>query len=84
MKKIRVAKAQGLIPSSNPAEMMVRIPRDLKRCMMDSSAFFISSGVGVGGGIDVDGGNFVPSLFTFSYFWIKASNLDSVMSPGRR
>src|SRR4030042_7167266 len=84
MKKIRAAKAQGLIPSSNPADTMVRIPRDLKRCMIDSSPFFISSGVGVGEGAGAEDGSFVSSLLTFSYLWINASTLDSVISSGKR
>ncbi len=75
-----MAKAQGLRPSSKPAEIMVKIPRDLNRCMMDSSAFLVSSGVGdsdgdgdgVGVGVEVGltallSPTLTPTL-TFPYF----------------
>ncbi len=50
MKKTRVAKAHGFIPSMNPASRIARTPKDLNRSIIDSSAFFDSSGVGEGEG----------------------------------
>ena len=90
MKKTRVAKAHGFDRSINPARRMAKTPKDLKRSIIDSSAFWISSGDRDTGGVGVDVANvgllslaLTPALFC-PYFWISASTLDSVISSGER
>lgn len=71
---------------NNPAERIVKNPRDLKHSIIDSSAFLISCGDGDKNGVDLTNllSFILTPALTLSYFWISASTLDSVMSSGER
>ena len=74
IKKIIVVKAQGLIPSINPATTIAKGPKDLNLAIMLSFALERISAAS-------SHGHPVPS---FSYCFIKSRNFLSVISSFRR